>query len=143
MSRTKTSIAVALLGALAAGLIGCGGEQMAGSVEPNIDDIQQHILTPACATSGCHDSQDRAGDLDLSTAQVSYDSMVNVRSKIPVARAQGWVMVKPGDPDRSFLVRKLEGPGVGEGDPMPSSAQELHPYYVDVIRQWIEMGAPR
>ncbi len=126
-----------------AALMGCGGGGGAEDLEPELAVIQSEIFAPACATSGCHDARDKAGELDMSTAQLSYDQMVNVASKNPVAKANGWIMIRPGDSDRSFLMRKLMGPGVGEGDPMPSAAQELHPYYVDVIRTWIENGAPR
>lgn len=127
----------------AAGLTACGGSDGVAQLDPTIDNIQQYIFTPACANSGCHDSVVRGGDLDLSTAQISYDAMVNVPSRNPVAKANGWIMVKPGDPNLSFLIRKIEAPGVGEGDPMPSAAQTLDPFYIELIRTWIEIGAPR
>lgn len=129
--------------AIAAAMVGCGGSDAPAEIEPTLVNIQEFILTPACATSGCHDEIDQAGELDLSSAQVSYDAMVNVPSRNPVAKASGWIMVIPGDPDRSFLIRKMVSPGIGEGDPMPSAAQELHPYYVELIATWIENGAPR
>lgn len=126
-----------------AALSACGGEEGPAQLEPTLANIQQYVFTPACATSGCHDAADAAGELDLSTAQISYDAMVNIPSKIPVAKANGWVMILPGDPGRSFLVRKMVSPGLGEGDPMPSSAQALHPYYIELIETWISNGAPR
>lgn len=132
-----------LLG-LALVLAGCGGSAgPEGDLEPTLNNIQQYVLTPACATSGCHDAIDKGGELDLSGAQVSYDSMVNVPSRNVVAKASGWIMVIPGDPTRSFLMRKMVSPGLGEGDPMPSTAQELHPYYISLIETWIANGAPR
>ena len=70
-------------------LVGCGGDanEGLGELPPTLDAIQQHVFTPGCATSACHDRVTRGGDLDLSNAQVSYDQMVNVGSKNPVAKA--------------------------------------------------------
>lgn len=132
--------AIALIGLCATA---CGGSDAPEQLEPTLSNIQQYVLTPACATSGCHDAIDKAGELDLSDAQISYDSMVNVPSKNPVAKASGWIMIIPSDPTRSFLMRKMVNPGLGEGDPMPSAAQELHPYYIELIETWIANGAPR
>ena len=129
--------------ALLVGATACGGGDGTAELDPTLLNIQTHVLTPACATSGCHDAVDQAGELDLSAAQISYDAMVGVPSKNPVAKASGWLMVKPGEPGRSFLIRKMVGPGIGEGDPMPSKAQELNPYYLELIQTWIEQGAPR
>ena len=139
-SKTARLTPVALALALTAA---CGGEEGPAELEPTLVNIQEYVLTPACATSGCHDAIDKAGELDLSEAQVSYDQMVNVPSRNPVAKASGWIMVLPGDPDRSFLMRKMVSPGLGEGDPMPSAAQQLNQYYVDLIATWIANGAPR
>lgn len=125
-------------------LFACGGGGEAqGELAPTLDAIQQHVFTPGCATSACHDRVTRGGELDLSNAQVSYDQMVGVTSKNPVAKANGWLIVKPEDPARSFLIRKLVGPGVGEGEAMPSVSQELDPYYLKLIETWIQEGAPR
>lgn len=128
---------------LAVGLAACGGSEGPAQLDPTLANIQTHVLTPACATSGCHDATDQAGELDLSAAQISYEAMVGVPSKNAVAKASGWLIVKPGEPGRSFLIRKMVGPGLGEGDPMPSAAQELNPYYLELVEQWIELGAPR
>lgn len=136
-------IAPAMMFVLAGLATACGGSDAPATLEPTLENIQQYVLTPACASSGCHDAVDQAGELDLSEAQVSYDAMVNVPSRNPVAKASGWIMVIPGDPTRSFLMRKMVSPGLGEGDPMPSAAQELHPYYIELIETWIANGAPR
>jgi len=53
------------------------------------------------------------------------------------------VLVIPGDPESSYLVRKLEGRDIN-GLRMPRNGP---PYLTDgqitVIRRWIEIGAPR
>ncbi len=139
--RSRKFILAVFLGRI---LMACGGSDApAGDLEPTLANIQEYIMAPACATSGCHDAVDQAGELDLSEAQITYDAMVNVASKNPVAKASGWIMIIPGDPTRSFLMRKMVSPGLGEGEAMPSAAQELHPYYVALIETWIANGAPR
>lgn len=134
------------LAALLLTLAGCGGGDGGGpdpSLEPTIENIQRYIFDPACSTSGCHDALTNGGDLELPSAQASYDRMVNVRAVNPIARTNRWLLVKPGEPERSFLMRKLDGPGVGEGEAMPSDTQELHPFYRDLIYRWIAEGAHR
>jgi len=129
---------VAALSLLAA----CGGEDVAPpspvSVEPTLTRVQELVLTPGCARGGCHDA---AAPLDLSTPQASLATLVMQRPDNPVARENAWMLVKPGEPERSFLMRKLEGPGVGEGGPMPSATEALTPFYLDLISQWIAEGA--
>ena len=56
--------------------------------------------------------------------------------------------VRPGDPANSYLYNKLAGGPYGEkspgvaSDPMPSSAT-LSPAEVQMVKRWIEQGAPR
>ena len=121
----------------AVALSGCKGEP-----EPppaTLTDIQERVFTPGCANSACHGAA-AAGGLDLSAGN-AHANLVDVAVSNEVAAENGWVRVLPGDPDRSFLVRKLEQPGIGEGSPMPSSAQVLHPLYLEQIRTWIQEGA--
>lgn len=122
-------------------VFGCGGSEETGDLQPTLAALQGAVFTPACATSGCHDAATVAGELDLSTASRSYESMVGVPSRNRVAKENAWLMIKPGEPERSFLVRKLDGPGLGEGDPMPSETEMLSAYYRDLIVQWINGGA--
>ena len=105
--------------------LGCGGTETAGELQPTLGDLQSAVFTPACATSGCHDAATVAGELDLSTTSRSYEGMVGVPSRNRVAKENAWLMIKPGEAERSFLVRRLDGPGLGEGDPMPSETEML------------------
>jgi len=113
----------------------------ATALDPTLESIQQHILTPSCA--GCHDADSRAGDLDLSSADASYAGLVGVPAENAVAAEGRWLRVKPGDPDSSFLFRKIGTPGVGEGAPMPVGEYELSEECLDVISAWILDGALR
>jgi hypothetical protein len=39
------------------------------------------------------------------------------------------------------LMRKLDGPGLGEGDPMPSALEQLDGSAHELMVQWITQGA--
>ena len=129
-------------------LAACGGDSRTGAdagdqrLEPTFNNIQEHIFDRACATAGCHGEGASAGGLDLSSAQVSHDGLVGVPANNTLANQNGWLLVKPGDPELSFLVRKLGTQGIGEGAPMPITTQ-LTPFYQDLIRNWILAGAQR
>jgi len=125
--------------------LGCGGaEGQADLPEPVLEQIQTVIFEPACATSGCHDSGcTDCGNLDMSSAQLSFENMVEKPVANGIAKMNGWVNVKPGDPERSFLIRKLRGPGVGEGDAMPSNSESLNEPYIEILEEWITNGAAR
>lgn len=115
------------------------GQADAG-LSATLDNIQEHVFDKACVQ--CHNEQTSSGGLDLSSSQVSYDNLIGISAKNSVAGENGWVLVKVGEPDLSFLVRKLS-PGLGEGAPMPLGTQELTEFYVDLIKNWIASGAQR
>lgn len=87
---------------------------------PTFANVHTHVLLRGCASPGCHDAAAASGGLDLSTARSAYAGLVDQPATNPVAAENRWIRVRPGDPDRSFLLRKLAGPGLGEGDPMPA-----------------------
>ena len=115
-------------------------------MEPILANVQALVFEPACATGGCHDAEHQAGMLDLSSAQASYDSLVGADGQgVPVANRVAaenrWLRVKPGDPERSFIYRKMELPGVGEGAPMPVGDLQITAPYMHLLHLWIEAGA--
>ena len=77
------------------------------------------------------------------TRDKAYQFLVNARADNEVAKAAGAIRVRPGDPDGSFLVKKLTNPGPGEGDLMPKRSHALPPRAVGVVRAWIAAGAPK
>lgn len=142
---TDTCIArarVALLCAVAS-LCGCAGNgpasQSGGSA---FDQLQVNIFNQHCLAAGCHNTQAQAGSMDLTTG-LSYDQLVNVTPSNPVAQSAGLRRVVPFDPNSSFLLIKLTGPGAGEGSQMPQGMYPLSPSDIDAIRSWILAGAPR
>lgn len=73
--------------------------------------IQENILTPTCATSGCHASTNDANYAQhnlLLTSATAYDNLINIIAKNPAAKTAGLVMVKPGDFMSSLLYQKVD-----------------------------------
>lgn len=52
-----------------------------------------------------------------------------------------FVRIEPGDPDNSYLVRKVEGSNI-VANRMPLGAAPLDQEQIDLIRQWVTDGAP-
>jgi hypothetical protein len=107
----------------------------------SLAQIQDTIFTPVCATMFCHSSATRSGNLVLEEGQ-SFGALVNVLSDNPAARNAGLLRVRPGDPDTSFLVIKLEGPTPAQGSRMPLLLPPLDAEELELIRRWIAQGAP-
>jgi hypothetical protein len=99
----------------------------------------QKVFTQSCALQSCHSPFARQGGLVLSSEEVSHASLVGRPSTHVEAQAAGLLRVKPGDPENSFLIRKMNGQG--PGDPMPQSGGSLPDPVVDMISQWIARGA--
>ena len=106
-----------------------------GAFGPNFSEIQANIFTPNCATTGCHLGAGAPQGLRLDDAN-SFGMLVGVAS----SQESSILRVAPGDPDNSYLLRKLEG-SASVGAQMPLSAPPLEQASIDVIRQWITDGA--
>lgn len=114
------------------------------------DRIQKQIFNQNCALSGCHDSQSVSGGLLLETG-AAYGNLVNHVPANAAAAAAGWLRVHAtvpdvsGDLDTSFLYHKIEGdlPDINYGLRMPRNRPKLNSTLRDIIRDWIEAGAPQ
>jgi len=103
---------------------------------PTFSAIQQTIFTPNCAVSGCHLGDRAPAQLDLSSGR-SYANLVGV----PSVGVPALLRVEPGNPDESYLVRKVEGgPGI-TGLQMPRGRDRLTAEQIQAIRDWIAAGA--
>ncbi|MCZ6793227.1 MAG: dockerin type I domain-containing protein [Planctomycetota bacterium] len=112
--------------------------------ELSFESIYQNVFLTTCAFSSCHGGALPRAGLDLSTADAAYAALASVLPSNDVARAAGLLRVDPGTPDNSFLLKKLLGPGPGEGNRMPAnSATPLSDAAIGAIREWILAGAPR
>ena len=114
---------------IALSLGACGGDK----VDPTFTNVRDEVLLPSCGFSTCHGSG--TGDLTLDEAG-AYDALVDVDS----AGSPGNTLVIAGDPDNSYLVRKLEGGPDIVGDQMPPGG-ELDADRLQLVRDWIEAGA--
>jgi hypothetical protein len=103
--------------------------------------LQRRIFTAGCATASCHGAG-VAGGLALAPG-ATYTSLVGVPPANPAALAAGLLRVAPGDPDRSFILQKLDGAlGQGEGARMPLIGAPVPSPLIDLVRRWIVAGAP-
>jgi hypothetical protein len=108
------------------------------------DRIQRQIFNRSCALSGCHDSQSKTGGLLLEEG-AAYTNLVDVTPQNPGASAAGWKRVDAANAsaDTSYLFHKLTGDLDGtQGARMPFGGGALDDYLVEIIRLWIEDGAP-
>lgn len=106
------------------------------------DRIQKQIFNNNCALSGCHDSQSQAGGMLLEIG-AAYTQIVGVTPSNGAAQGLGWDRITPGDPEMSFLYHKITGDlGVGLGSRMPLARPPLAANLIEIIRLWIEAGAP-
>ncbi|UFH55862.1 hypothetical protein [Spirosoma sp. KNUC1025] len=117
----------------------------------SFDLIQQRILTPTCATSGCH-SSDKDGTFAqhglVLAAGVAYQNLVNIDPKNSEALADGLKRVKPFASLESLLYHKLNvaashHSGKQYGNPMPLGGALLSDGQIEFVRRWIEAGAPK
>jgi hypothetical protein len=74
---------------------------------------------------------------------LSLDAGLSAGNLINVASPQDATLIRviPGNPSGSFLIQKLEGTQT-VGRRMPDFSPPLPQATIDVIRQWIQNGAP-
>ncbi len=103
----------------------CGSESAADRPR-NWSYIHPAIVAPSCATSSCHSSLTSTAGVELDDATTAYETLVDLQ------------FVMPGNPDSPllFLLEGDERPLMPPDGPLPEADIEL-------IRAWIEEGAPR
>jgi hypothetical protein len=111
------------------------------SVQATLDSLQAMLFATTCAVSGCHTGPtgpNLPSGMDLSSADASYMSLVNVTSLQDPASLR----VVPGDAENSYLVRKLQGT-TATGARMPLGGPALAQSTIDAVRACIDGGAAR
>lgn len=97
--------------------------------------IQSDIFTPRC--TACHSGAAAPRGLRLDSEDNSFNFLVNVNAdEVPSV-----YRVEPGNPDASYLIRKLEGGPDIVGAQMPLGATPLSEQEIARIRAWISQGA--
>ena len=115
-----------------------GGGGALPPLSADFDSIQANIFTPICSV--CHMGGSAPEGLRLDAAN-SFNLLVGV----PSTEVPSLLRVKPGDPDNSYIIQKLEGhQAVGNQMPngCPTSQPCLTTSTIAFIRQWITNGAP-
>ncbi len=109
---------------------GSGG----GGLTADFQSIQDNVFTPICTK--CHQGASAPEGLQLDATH-SYAALVGVSS----TEQPGILRVAAGDPDSSYIIRKLQGTAGISGQQMPFGGPYLPQSTIDVIRQWITNGA--
>ena len=129
-------------GTLPSGNGTAGGDFVAtftvGTVQPTLQSIQDSVFTPIC--SGCHTGAGTSlpSSMNLSNATASRAALVSVVS----VEKPGVQRVAPSNSAGSYLVQKIQGdPGIS-GSRMPFGGPFLDQATINVIREWIDAGAP-
>lgn len=104
--------------------------------------IQTEVFDVSCSSDTCHSNVGKAGGLVLE-AGYSWDQLHDHLPANPYAASRGMMRVMPGEPDHSFLLAKLtDRLASGEGLAMPYNSAPLDDVTIEVMRAWIEAGAP-
>jgi hypothetical protein len=104
-----------------------------GTLTATFQSIQDNVFTPIC--SGCHAGGAAPEGLRLDAVN-SYSLLIAV----PSTEVSSVLRVKPGDPNDSYIVQKIEG-HAAVGAQMPFGGPPLPAATIAVIRQWISDGA--
>lgn len=113
--------------------IGSGGST--GPLVPTFQSIQDNVFTPICSV--CHAGGAAPQGLRLDAAN-SYAMLVGV----PSTEASSILRIRPGDPNNSYLIQKIEG-RASVGERMPLGGPPLPASTIAIIRQWVTDGALR
>ena len=113
--------------------------------------MQDKILTPTCATSGCHastsDGSFKQHGLVLEKS-VAYENLVGVTPFNALSKGDGHLRVKAYKSLESLLYHKMNWDlshhgGKQYGTPMPLGSTALYLGQIEFVRRWIEAGAPK
>jgi hypothetical protein len=117
------------------------GQCQCGDTAISLANEVQPIFTANCASSGCHDGNNRPGggpgggatSLDLRAGNA-------LQSLLDTTTPCGPVLV-PGDADASVLIGKLDGSELCMGSLMPKGNGSLTTAEIDLIATWVCQGA--
>lgn len=99
--------------------------------------IQVQVFTPTCAKAGCHTAAAASGELVLEAGQ-AYSQIVNR----PAVGNSALDRIEPGNPERSYLIKKLRGdPDITGARMPPDSPGSLTQEQMDGIVAWVLAGA--
>ena len=100
-------------------------------------DVWAGIIQNNCAVSGCHGNGSSQFGLNMDLPNM-YNNTVNVLA----AQDSGRFRINPGNAEESFLYRKVDPSLSQAGSPMPLNRTPLNSSQLEVLRTWINEGAP-
>jgi len=112
---------------------------------PKYSDVSERVFVPRCATTYCHgDSGIPAGNIIL-TREKAYAALVGKPTTgvdWPSSPYAGLLLVDPGSPDDSALMKSLERrDDLPERYRMPTGGVQLSAAELELVRAWIAGGA--
>jgi hypothetical protein len=116
----------------------CVESEDGGSGDPvTLSELQASLFTPSCAVSGCHNSASARAGLILASGS-TFNETVNVAS----SQRPTIDIIEPGDPESSYMVKKLRGDSDIDGARMPDGGPFLSAEQMAELASWINSGAP-
>jgi hypothetical protein len=147
------ALGLSLLVSVGLGMVACGDSGDGGSacpdgqvpcdgvcidaIEPTLTSIQPGVFDVSCTASACHDADLPAQNLDLSSVPASEANLVDVDAEQVDGKR-----VAAGDSANSYIMNKLLGQNIPPPYLQMPILGTLCDAKVDVVRQWIDDGAP-
>lgn len=128
---------------------GCGGGGMTTGPS-TLSAIDTQTFKTSCEFSSCHSNAGHTVANNLNLEAGAFDALVGKPAVNAMAKGEGKLLVKPGDPDNSFLLTKLtlmaqggicKAVSTGYGGCMPQSSAPLDSGTIAGIKAWIAAGA--
>lgn len=104
----------------------------ASSIQNTLPEGVKAILKQNCSVSGCHTGKYPSAGMSL-----ELDGLIASVVGIPSREAEGWKIVDPSAPAKSYLLAKIKGePGI-LGKRMPLNREPLSAEQVKQIEDWV------
>jgi hypothetical protein len=117
-------------------------------LQPAFSSITANLFQIGCGARvrNCHAADSAVVESGPSFAGDVYRTLVNAPAANRQGSARGLILVKPGDPDHSFLLTKLRltesaNPDFGSGQPATAPGSTCAAALAS-IEEWIRRGAP-
>ncbi len=117
----------------------CLEEEDNGGGEPEavtLTQLQTSLFTPTCAVAGCHSAATARAGLILEAGR-TFGETVNVAS----SELSQFDIIEPGDPEASYMVKKLRGDADISGERMPEGGPFLSEERIAEVISWVNAGA--
>lgn len=102
--------------------------------EPTLESLAPAVFETSCTFDTCHGNNDAAWGLRLYRGPEAIAAAVIGE---PAASCPGWLLVAPGDPERSFLLNKVTQSQPACGEIMPRGFEPLPDSVIGCLRDWI------